>query len=139
MSSAKSGKLIGVGALIVVAVIGLVYSVSTYSGGDTITPVTEASDGRATVRKLTCSKCGYEEEVTSAEYNERLSTREDPNKWLECPKCHENAVQRASSGKPFGGPAPPDSTAGEAPAEEQAVDDMHVAPEVRTRSRSPGS
>jgi len=140
-SSGKSGKLVGVGALIVVAGAGLIYSLSTYGSGDTITPVTESGDGQATMRKLTCGKCGHEEEVTSAEYNDRMKNRDDPSKWLECPKCHENAVQRASSGKPFGAPAVPDAPAAPQPAATESEPDPEApaAPEVRTRSMSPRS
>lgn len=143
ISSGGSGKLIGVGALVVVAVVGLIYSFSAYSGGDSIAPVTESADGQVTMRKLTCGKCGYEEEVTSAEYNDRMKNREDPNKWLECPKCHENAVQRASSGKPFGAPAVPDASASDpaptAPEPVQSDPEAPAQPKVGNRSMTPGS
>jgi len=142
-SSGGSSKTIGVGALIVVAVAGLVYSVSNYNKGDTIAPVTESADGQATMRKLTCGKCGYEEEITSAEYNERMQNRADPNQWLECPKCHENAVQRASSGKPFGSPVVPDESAptnaSNSGDTEQPEEAAPAAPEVRNRNMTPGS
>lgn len=142
-SSGGSSKLIGVGALVVVAVVGLIYSFSAFSSGDSISPVTESADGQATMRKLTCGKCGYEEEVTSAEYNDRMKNREDPNKWLECPKCHENAVQRASSGKPFGAPVVPDAPAAEpesaAPEPTQSDPEAPAQPKVGNRSQSPGS
>lgn len=141
VSSGKSGKLVGVGALIVVAVGGLIYSISAYSSGDTIAPVTESADGQATMRKLTCAKCGYEEEVTSAEYNDRMKNRDDPSKWLECPKCHENAVQRASSGKPFGAPAVPEATSTEPPPVETPADEQEpeapAQPKVGNRSMTP--
>jgi len=137
-----NGKLIGVGALIVIAIGGLAYSISSYGKGDAIAPVTEA-DGRATMRKLSCGKCGYEEEVTSAEYNDRMQQRADPTQWLECPKCHENAVQRASSGKPFGSPVAPDASAStETPPpanSEEPVEEAPATPEVRNRVMTPGS
>jgi len=142
-TSGKSGKHIGVGVLIVVAIGALVYSITSYGSGDTIGPVTEA-DGRATMRKLQCAKCGYEEEVTSAEYNDRMKERADPTQWLACPKCHENSVQRASTGKPFGGPVVDEAAvAADAPkpaeSSDQPVEEAPAVPKVQTRTMTPGS